>query len=91
MKQWVKESEKVLASQAPGFGVFVDMRTLSALPPESQKHMEEGQKLFKQKGMVRSAVALNSAITTMQFKRIAIDTGIAKWERYLAPQHKKIG
>lgn len=45
--------------------------------------MEEGQKLFKQKGMTRSVVILNSPIVTVQFKRIAKETGIYNWERYL--------
>jgi hypothetical protein len=45
--------------------------------------MEKGQKLFKQKGMERSVVILNSAAITMQFKRIAKETGIYSWERYI--------
>ncbi|MFZ1080956.1 MAG: hypothetical protein WAO19_03425 [Candidatus Kryptoniota bacterium] len=83
MAQWLEESRKALFLPPKEFGVFVDMRTLKALPPESQKSMEEGQKLYKQKGMIRSVVILNSPIVTMQFKRIGKETGIYNWERYI--------
>ncbi len=53
------------------------------MPPESQKHMEDGQKLYKEKGMSRSVVILANTTTKMQFKRIAQQTGIYQWERYI--------
>ena len=59
------------------------MRELKPLPEDSQKHMEEGQKIYKAKGMSRSAVAVNGAATKMQFKRIAKESGIYEWERYI--------
>lgn len=83
MKEWLEDSKKALASPPKEFGVFVDMRALKPLPPEAQAIMEEGQKLFKQKGMARSVVILDSTTTTMQFKRIAKETGIYQWERYI--------
>lgn len=33
--------------------------------------------------MQRSAVVLSNAILTLQFKRIAKETGIYEWERYI--------
>lgn len=83
MDKWVKDSEKALAGQSGKFGVFVDMRTLKPLPPDSQESMKTGQKLYKTKGMQRSVVILNDSVTTMQFKRIAKETGIYEWERYI--------
>ena len=83
MKSWVSESKKILASLPAKFGVFVDMRNLKPLSPESQTEMQTGQKLFKEAGMERSVVILESSVTTMQFKRIAKETGIYEWERYL--------
>jgi len=83
MANWVKDAEKALASQAGPFGVFVDMRALNPLSNDAKAEMEKGQKLFKQKGMQRSVVILNSAIVTMQFKKIAKETGIDAWERYI--------
>ena len=83
MEQWVKESEKQIQSQVGKFGVFVDMRTLKPLPQDAQEQMEKGQKMYKGKGMERSVVILDSPVTTMQFKRLAQQSGIYQWERYI--------
>jgi hypothetical protein len=95
MQKWIKESETTLASSPAKFGIFVDMRNLKPLPPDAQTVMQTGQKLYKQKGMNRSVVILSDAITTMQFKRIAKQTGIYAFERYLdaskTPGYEKIG
>lgn len=95
MKKWLEESKIALQTAPKSFGVFVDMRTLKPLPTEAQKHMQEGQKLYKEKGMVRSVVILANAVTKMQFKRIAQETGIYQWERYIDeasnPNWEKVG
>ena len=83
MKKWVVESQAIVKSLPAKFGVFVDMRELKPLSPEAQLEMQTGQKLFKGAGMERSVVILNNAVTTMQFKRIAKETGIYEWERYI--------
>lgn len=83
MQAWVDETKKVVPTLTNKFGVMIDMRTMKALPRESQELMQEGQKLYKQKGMERSVVILNSATVTMQFKKIAKETGIYQWERYI--------
>lgn len=83
MKQWVDESKSALRTSPPKFGVLIDMRGLKPLPADSQPLMEEGQKAFKMAGMERSCVILSSAIQTMQFKRIARETGIDAFERYI--------
>jgi len=59
------------------------MRILKPLPLEAQKHMQEGQKLYKGKGMSKSVVILSNVTTKMQFKRIGQETGIYQWERYI--------
>ncbi len=83
MKTWVAESRNALANAPRSFGVMVDMRTLKPLSDAAQTVMVEGQKLYKEKGMQRSAVALASTIVTMQFRRLAEESGIYAWERYL--------
>ena len=88
MKKWVDESRNALTVTPSKFGVFVDMRTLKPIEKESQVIMEEGQKLYKTKGMERSVVILESVLVTMQFKRIAKETGIYNWERYISSQDK---
>jgi len=83
MKRWFEESKKALANKTGSFGVFVDMRTLAPLQPEAQAIMRDGQAIYKQKGMIRSVVILNNAVVTLQFKRIAKESGIYAWERYI--------
>jgi len=87
MSSWVAESEKALKTLPPKFGVMVDMRNLKPLPAESQVEMQKGQKLYKEKGMVRSVVVVDNATTRLQFRRIASETGIDAWERYLDSSH----
>lgn len=83
MKRWVEESKSSLVGAASEFGVLVDMRNLKPLLPDVQEVMQQGQKLYKEKGMVRSAVILSTTIITLQFKRIAMESGIDAWERYI--------
>jgi hypothetical protein len=83
MNQWVIDSEKELLSAPSKFGVFVDMRELKPLSPVAQQRIQYGQELYKSKGMERSVVILNNSIVTLQFKRIAQDSGIYQWERYI--------
>jgi len=95
MSRWVEESRAALEDAPPEFGVFVDMRSLKPLPVESRPVMEEGHKLYKGKGMVRSAVILNDLVTAMQFKRLAKESGIYAWERYIDaesnPEWEQVG
>jgi hypothetical protein len=88
MTKWLEETKKALLGAPSGFGVFVDMRTLVPLPSDAQGILQEGQKLYKQKGMTRSAVVLNSATITSQFKRLAQESGIYAWERYIDASKK---
>ena len=83
MAKWVAESDKVSKTLSPKFSVFVDMRDLKPLSPEAQNEMQKGQKLFKMRGMERSVVIVNTNLVKMQFKRIAQETGIYQWERYI--------
>lgn len=83
MEQWRQESKKALQTQRGSFGVMVDMRSLKPLPADAQAVMVEGQQSYKKKGMTRSAVILNSAMTTVQFRRLAKESGIYAWERYI--------
>jgi hypothetical protein len=83
MRRWVEESLEVLPREPRDFHVFVDMRTLAPLDEECQAIIRDGQRLYKQRGMVRSVVILSSPVITVQFKRIALQSGIYEWERYV--------
>jgi hypothetical protein len=89
LERWYKESEQFLMGQHSSFGVIIDMRTLSPLPAEAQEVMVRGQSMYLSRGMQRSCVILQDAITTIQFMRLARQSGIFKYERYIdASAHK---
>lgn len=66
-----------------GWGVVVDMRDLVPLGEKEQVSLVDIQKAFKARGMTRSVVVLKDAIATMQQRRLARQSGIDKWERYI--------
>ena len=83
MKKWTEDSKKKLVYAPHSFHVFIDMRSLKTLPQKSQEMMREGQKFYKERGMQRSVVVVDSIITLMQFRRIAKESGIYDWEKYV--------
>jgi hypothetical protein len=83
MKKWLEESHKILSTAPIEFFVFVDMRNLKPLPRDSQDLMTSGQNFYLQKGMKRSVVIVGNPVTKIQFKRLAIKSGIYTWERYI--------
>lgn len=84
MTKWVADAKASITGMPKDFGVFVDMRKLVPLQPEVQQIMVEGQIAFKGAGMVRSVVVVENPLTAMQFKRLAKNSGIYQWERYLS-------
>jgi hypothetical protein len=83
MEAWVEESKKTLPLVDGKFSVVVDMRTLAPLLPDVQNVMVAGQRLYRTRGMTRSAVILDDTATTIQFQRLAKESGIDAWERYI--------
>ena len=89
IEKWYMESEQALIGQQSPFGVIIDMRTLAPLPVEAQEVMVRGQSMYRSRGMERSCVILDDAITTIQFMRLARKSGIFKYERYInASEHR---
>jgi hypothetical protein len=84
MQNWYNDTQDVLSTETlTSFGVIIDMHDLMPISQETQGIMVAGQGLFKQKGMKRSAVILASAAISMQFKKIAQQSGIFVSERYI--------
>ncbi len=81
--QWLEDLRKILAAQMGPFSSFVDMRTLIPLGKEAMASLGEGQELARNCGMIRSVVIVQNPATASQFRRIAGDTGIHQWERYI--------
>jgi hypothetical protein len=77
------ESREALKRCKKPFGVLVDIRELEPLADEVQTIIDETQRLYRKSGLERSCVVLASAIMTMQFKRIARQTGVYAHERYV--------
>jgi hypothetical protein len=90
LEKWYKESDRILTGRHGPFGVIIDMRTLAPLPADAQAVMVRGQSMYQSRGMQRSCVILHDAITTIQFMRLARQSGISKYERYIdASAHKE--
>jgi hypothetical protein len=84
MQRWYNESKTVLLSEnSESFGVIIDMKDLQPLNAGARSLMVNGQKLYKDKGMKRSAVILNSEEVCLQFKNLAVQSGIYATERYI--------
>jgi hypothetical protein len=84
MLRWMNDSKNALSTEtSESFGVIINMKDLMPLSIESSEIMKKGQKLYKDKGMKRSAVILNSTRVCDQFKNIAIQSGIYSTERYI--------
>jgi hypothetical protein len=84
MQRWHDESERKLACERERqFGVIVDMRALQPLAFNVKELMIRGQRLYKEKGMHRSAVILSAPEICRQFKSLAIQSGIYATERYI--------
>lgn len=85
MNNWREESRKALTVAPKSFGVLIDMRNLRPgdLAANAQPVMVEGQQMYRKAGMQRSCVILQSATVTMQFQRLAHESGIDAYERYV--------
>src|SRR5580658_510524 len=90
INKWRLEAQTALVGAPRSFGVLIDMRTLrpGGVAPDAQAIMVDGQGLFKKAGMQRSCVILQSATVTMQFERIARESGIFAVERYINAAQK---
>lgn len=83
LREWRADSREALTDSPSSFGVVVDMRELAPLADDAQEVMVEGQLEYREQGMERSAVLVESAVTKMQFTRLAKESGIYEWERYV--------
>jgi len=83
MEAWSAEVLPACSRAGARFGVLVDMRELKPLQPDVQSLMVQTQAQIKAAGLVRSCVILSSKILTMQFERLAKESGIISFQRYV--------
>ena len=83
VERWGRDIVVALSALPKSFGVFVDMRGLVPLAPEAQGALKQGQLFARQVGMQRSVVVVDNREIAEQFERIARQTGIYEYERYI--------
>jgi len=83
LEDWREASEQKIEGADGSFGVLVNMRDLKTLDDDAQEVMVDTQHAYREWGMDRSAVVLDSATTKLQFQRLARESGIDEWERYV--------
>ncbi len=86
---WLGDLAKVLDKTKSPFGVIVDVREAKIFLPQTQEILKKGMEACFKAGMERAAVVLSSAVGTLQARRLARETGIDTWQRYVdASSHK---
>jgi hypothetical protein len=65
------------------FSLMMDLRKVNAFPHDIREVLKRSLYLCHQAGMERNAVVLNSAIATLQARRLAREAGVEAWSRYI--------
>lgn len=83
MLKWDQESELMFRSfKKQDFVVLIDMTQLQMLPQDSKTILIDGQKLYRDKGMQKSAVLAPNLLVKSQMTNTARESGILDTERY---------
>jgi hypothetical protein len=69
------------------FALLFDMRKSRAFPAEVRELLRQALHFCKEAGMERNAVVLSSAIATLQARRLARESGVEEWSRYIDASH----
>lgn len=83
MECWFSDFNKQVDEMESTFYVFVDMREMKMIPPDAQPALRKGQEYAHSHGMERSVVIVRDDVIRMQLRKIARQTGIIEWERYI--------
>src|SRR5512139_3896429 len=83
---WLEESYTVVPRLGGEFSVFVELLCLETTSAEVRAVMMEGQRYYRRWGMRRSVVIVSSEKQAMEFRRIALESGIYEWERYVSAE-----
>ncbi|RKG79886.1 hypothetical protein [Corallococcus terminator] len=83
-KAWFEDLRmKVAVKKGRAFGLLVDIRGQKANPPETQEIIKTAMGWLKQNGMARSTVVLDSTVARLMMVRMAKQSGVYEWERYI--------
>ena len=83
LERWGRDIAVALSELPKMFGVFVDMRGLVPLASDALGALRQGQLYARHLGMQRSVVIVDSAAVAEQFERVARETRIYAYERYI--------
>ncbi len=83
MSQWAAEVKKEFKKQKPGFNVIVDVSKMGTIIPECIPIVVEVQNMAKENGTGRNANIVGSHIAKMQQTRMAKESGLYSYMRYI--------
>ncbi len=94
VKLYLQKLDEVVRRGKP-FGQYVDMRGAKLLPPDFQKKLTVTMAKFKESGGARSVVIMDTSTGAMQIRRLARESGVYSYERYLdaetTPNFERVG
>jgi hypothetical protein len=79
----LSELKNVIRPRGSAFALLVDMRESRAFSAEAQEILKLAILHCKDAGMERNACILNSAIATLQARRLGRETGVDDTSRYI--------
>lgn len=82
VKMWTEEIRSVVRGR-PAFSQLVDIRNNTARDEDTTRMIEETMQWVRANGLQRSAVIVASPTLKMQVQRLARNTGVDTYERYL--------
>lgn len=79
----LSEIRSVIRPRGAAFALMVDLRESRAFAAEAQEILRQAILHCKDAGMERNACILNSAIATLQARRLGRETGVDETSRYI--------
>jgi len=81
---WLEDVRRHIVAPPKNFGLLLDLRSLAPLSPSATRVLAKGLRLCQERGLGRTAVVVLSRSTQLEFTRLAKESGIYQWERYLS-------
>lgn len=84
MLRYKADMRALLDTLPAKFGIIMDMREMKPLPADSQEVLNEDPELVASR-LTRSITLVNSALVSMQSKRLAKESHVSQTKRHLDP------
>ncbi len=86
---WLQDIKDSLEKVSAPFGIIVDVREAKIFLPQTQEVIKSAIEVCAKGGMERAAVILNNAVSTLQARRLARESGTATWQRFLDASYQE--